>query len=202
MLKGKAAWLDEGSSLQIVSNITDSSSTTIKEEKTVIDDNVFQSNDRPKATVIVADSDEADVLLMYQAKQNVKDKKNLIKHVVAFIAAWPALAIFHISANGVHPRWWSISHDLNALSAYIPEEYDWVLSNIQWYFLSGYVPGIWYVSLGAVLAWGGWIAIRIAKRTAKKFRTSSKAKPDPVLQEYKRLKSMVSDGAALYGETY
>jgi len=202
VLKGRATWLDEGSSLQIVSDIADSSSKTIKEEKTVIDDNVFQSNDRPKTAAAVADSGEADVLLMYQAKQNVEDKKNLIKHVVAFIAAWPALIIFHVSANGVHPRWWSISHDLSALSAYIPEEYAWLMGNIEWYFLSGYVPSIWYVSVGMVLAWGGWIAVRIAKRTVKRFQTRSKAKPDPVLQEYNRLKNMVSDGSALYGETY
>jgi len=200
VLKGRASWLDEGSSLQIVSNITDSSSTTIKEEKAVIDDNVFQSNNRPKAAM--SDPGEADVLLMYQAKQNVKDRKNLIRHVIAFLAAWPVLAIFHNSASGVHPRWWDISQNLNHVIEFIPEEYAWVLNDIEWFFFSRYTPEIWYVFLGAVLAWGGWLALRIAKRVVKRFRTSSKVKPDPVLQEYNRLKGMASDAATLFGETY
>jgi hypothetical protein len=197
VLSGKAAWLDEGRSLQMASDITDSSSANFKEEKIVIDDNFFQTNEAHRASATASVPCEPDVLLMYQAKQNVKDKKNLIKHILAFIVAWPVLGIIYSNlVGGLNPRWWSVVENLGIIRGYIPEEHGWVLHHLENYFRWGYVPSTWYIFLGAVIAWGGWILFRIAKRVVRRIQKRSKL--DPVLQEYNRLKGMVSDKAALY----
>ena len=140
---------------------------------------------------------------MYRAQQNVKAKKTLVKHIIAFIAAWPILIIFHngILLNMTHPRWWSASNHINMLQEVqplLPEEGQWVvqsaISFMTSYFRHSYVPEIWNVILGVMLAWGGWIAFRVAKRVAsfasKMHGASKKEKPDPVIQEYNRLKGL------------
>ena len=172
----------------------------------MIDTNIYPTNGEP---IILADAmPDTDALLLYKARQNVKNRKNLLKHILAFIAAWPLLGIFYAStiSNVVHPRWWSVSNQLQELynlSQYLPEEHYWVLNSltntISWYFRNGHTPSIWYMIVGAMLAWGGWIAVRFIKIVilplTKKLRAgaSKKTKPDPVIQEYNRLKSMASD---------
>ena len=169
----------------------------------MIDTNVYPTNGEPIA--LAEATPDVDALLLYKAKQNVKSRRNLLKHILAFIAAWPFIGIFYAStiSNMVHPRWWSISNQLQELynlSQHLPEEYYWALNNLNhtvgWYFRNGHTPGIWFMLMGAMLAWGGWIAVRFIRVVilplAKKLRTgvTKKAKPDPVVQEYNRLKSL------------
>ena len=199
ILKGRAHWLKEGQTLQII----DSSSTTNEEETPMIDTNVYPTNGDP---MIFDDAmPHTDDLLLYKAKQNVKNRRNLLKHILAFVAAWPILLIFYAStiSNMVHSRWWRISNQLQELyniSQYLPEEHYRIINNlshtVSGYFRTGHTPGIWYMMMGAMLAWGGWIAVRFIKIAilplAKKLRknVTKKAKPDPIIQEYNRLKSM------------
>jgi len=172
----------------------------------MIDTNVYPTNGEP--IVLADDMPDADALLLYKAKQNVKRRRNLIKHILAFIVAWPILAIFYAStiSNTVHPRWWSMSNrlqELNSLFQYLPEEHYWILDdlihNVSWYFRNGHTPGIWYMLMGAMLAWGGWIAVRFISIAvlplARKLRSgvTKKEKPDPIMQEYNRLKNMTID---------
>jgi len=172
----------------------------------MIDTNVYPTNGEP---IEFADTmPDADALLLYKAKQNVKRRRNLIKHILAFIATWPLLGILYGStiSNMVHPRWWSMSNrlqELYNLSQYIPEEHYWILNDIthhlSWYFRNGHTPGIWFMMMGAMLAWGGWIAVRFTSIAilpiARKLRTgvTKKAKPDPIMQEYNRLKNLAID---------
>ena len=169
----------------------------------MINTNVYPTNGEP--TALAETTPDSDALLLYKAKQNVKNRRNLLKHILAFIAAWPILGIFYAStiSNMIHPRWWNMSHrlqELYNLSHYLPEEHYWILNdlihNVSWYFRNGHTPGIWFMLMGAMLAWGGWIAVRFIKTAvlplAKKLRSNviRKVKPDPVMQEYNRLKSM------------
>jgi hypothetical protein len=204
VLNGRAAWLDEGRTLKMVPDITCSSSEKIKEESSMVDESVYPTNGEPEINTPALP--EADGLLLYQAKQNVKDKKNLVRHIAAYIAAWPVLAVFYggILQNMTHPSWWRASgiiNNLNAILPIIPAKEQITINSaitfINSYFRHNYVPGIWYAILGAMAAWGAWIAVRVAKQAAKKSRAkfTRKGKPDPVIQEYNRLKNMASDEA-------
>lgn len=192
---GRAAWLEEGQTLQL-----SPTPAVIKEDTLMVDGIGYSTNNSKVITetteVPVTDSDE---LLMYKARQNVRNKKNLIKHFFAFIAAWPILAIVYgtLVQNASHPQAWRIQdtmRTIDSLAPHIPEDYWWVIDNMAW-FLNGvirnYVPSIWYVILGVMLAWGTWIALRVAKQILIKLNTK-KAKQDPIMQEYERLKNMDS----------
>jgi len=192
---GRAAWLEEGQTLQL-----SPTPAVIKEDTLMVDGIGYSTNNGKVITetteVPTTDSDE---LLMYKARQNVRNKKNLIKHFFAFMAAWPILAIVYgtLVQNATHPLTWRIQdtmRTMDLLVPHIPEDYWWVIDNTTW-FLNGvirnYVPSIWYVILGVMLAWGTWIALRVVKQIVIKLNTK-KAKQDPVMQEYKRLKNMDS----------
>jgi len=170
---------------------------------------------------------DADALLLYQAKQNVKEKKNLAKHALAYIAAWPVLGILYATLveNAIHPRWWNIAQDIanldttvnNIITEYYimlenavadawvssPSNLTWsiqrVTNEITWLLRRHYTPPIWYILMGVMLAWGGWVVVRCVKYSAnpvsKRLRKgfTKKDKPDPVMQEYNRLKGMAED---------
>lgn len=206
VLKGKAKWLKEGKTLQMISEDVTSSSTIHEEEITMTDEKIYTNNGEP--TAVSSTLPDADTLLLYKAKQNVKDKKNLAKHALAYVAAWPLLGLFYaVFVEGmIHPRWWSINNslrNLDELFSYIPDTYHWMLNNVmrdmEWQFTRHYIPPAWYLILGAMLAWGGWIAIRYVKRIAdpasNRFRKGfiKKEKPDPIMQEYNRLKDIAED---------
>ena len=55
-------------------------------------------------------------------------------------------------------------------------------------------PVLWHYIIGAMLAWGGWIAYRVLKRTTRRLRARARkmGRPDPVTREYQRLKDMAS----------
>ena len=129
----------------------------------MVDENVCHTNGKPKETTHTLE--KLDALLLYQAKLNVKEKKNMIMNAVAYIATWLVLGVLYdgIFANRIH---------------------------------------LWNVIIGVMLAWGCWIAIRIVKHVkhtvkplAMKIRARfiRETKPDPVMQEYNRLKNMVAD---------
>jgi len=197
----------------MTSNIADSSSVTIEEENLMNSDSVYHTNGEPSATthtIPKADS-KADALLLYQAKQNVNDKKNLQRHLVAFIAMWPVLVVFYntIVNNITNPLWRGIQPAINHLQQgmgyWRNQDYVWaaeeIIANMEWHFVHAYTHFIWYVILGMMLAWGCWIAVRVAKHISKPIKqrlraiASKKPRPDPVILEYNRLKSMATDNA-------
>ncbi|MCL1883200.1 MAG: hypothetical protein FWF81_05535 [Defluviitaleaceae bacterium] len=175
----------------------------------MIDEKVCPTNGEPKEDVHY--TEEADALLLYQAKVNVKDKRNLFKHILAFIVAWPILGVFYegVLSNITHPSLWRASNIINSLTAvqpYLPIEgsagVSSAVSFMNSYFRHNYVPEIWYVIVGMMLAWGAWIAFRVAKRmtisVSKRFRTyfAKKGKLDPVMQEYNRLRGLAKEEAS------
>jgi len=192
----------------MISNITDSSSENIEEETFMIDNGVYLTNGEPVAAARI--SEKTDALLLYQAKQNVKDKKNLIKHLVFYVVTWISLGFLFATVinNMTHPHYHSIRNNLNSLqeiaAPYISEDevrwtVRWLADEVWWavnqYLGPRYMPNVWYVSLGVMLAWGGWIVVRIVRRGAKSIKAHStkKGKPDPVMQEYNRLKNSTTD---------
>ena len=205
VLKGRAAWLDEGRSLQMIPDVNDSSSETFKEETFMFDDLTCPTNGKPEEAV--PEMSVGDYLLMYQAKQNVKNRKNLFKHVLAFIAAWPILGFFYatVFSGMTHPRNWHHINVVEQLYRLYPAStneqqifndnivHD-VVNVITWYFRHGHTPDIWFVIVGAMLAWYGWIMIRVLKPVPRKIRSffKTKDKPDPVMQEYYRLKDIAA----------
>jgi len=202
VLNKRATWLDEGQSAKLITG----PSINLKEETHMIDDNVYPANDNTERPIPTMP--EVDALLMHQAKQNVKDKRNLARHIIAYIAAWPALGIFFagIIQNMQHPRWWNIQNILEETrqmpSSHTPT-YHSAVHDLSWtleaYFRHNYVHPIWYVITGIMLAWGGWIVFRIAKRAKRPILerfwsiARKKVKPDPIIQEYNRLKNMMAD---------
>jgi hypothetical protein len=192
--------------LQVVQNIIDTASESKnKEEISMIDEKVCPTNGESEE--IAHDLEKADALLMYQAKLNVKEKKTTIMNVAAYIASWLVLGwLFDgVFANRTHPEWWWRSRDFEQLRRFAPDstvDYYWLfsgaLSNIESYFRNYTFPQ-WNVLLGVMLAWGCWIVFRIAKTMPRNFgrkfraRFIKTAKPDPVIQEYNRLKNMADE---------
>ena len=113
------------------------------------DESVYPTNGEPK--LITPALPEADGLLLYQAKQNVNDKKKLDKHIAAYIVTWFVLAIFYgsIIQNMTHPSWWHASGIINSLNAMLPSvpaedqtTVNDVISLVNIYFRYNYVPEI------------------------------------------------------------
>ena len=87
---GRAAWIEEKVSLQLTA--TDQS-PALKEESIVVDRNDLTTNDSNRVEKHQLEFIEDDNLLKYLAQKNVLDRRNLIKHIVAFFVA---LLIFYI----------------------------------------------------------------------------------------------------------
>ena len=207
LLKGRAAWLEEGRALQMIPDATTSSTITSKEEMPLIDDNVCRTNDRTEAVPTAVKV--ADDFLLSQAKQNVEDRRNLKKHVVMFFAGWLVwtilLAAFFDDAK--HPSFWQVSSALKdwqisiaGNEAVLPvntiQDLDSAFWLAEYHLGAGYTHPMFYVTLGVMIAWSGWIAFRISKYVSKRHHLNSRKRhrPDPVIKEYNRLKSMASDG--------
>ena len=169
------------------------------------DSKIYQTNDGP--ALITPVEAELDSVLLYQAQLNVKDRKNLIKHVAAYIITWPLLGILYavVLDNMRHHTWPRVNTIIRNLedargwtSAPGTRSINEAVSFLNWYFNQGHIPAIWYMIIGIMMAWGGWILLRIARRAAgpiaKRFRAMGirKEKPDPVMQEYLRLKDMAA----------
>jgi hypothetical protein len=199
VLKGRAIWLDEGHrSIQLITG-----SSEKQEEIKMPEEHVYPNNGKA-STAPVAEPTEADAVLLYQAKLNVKDKRNLVRHVIAYIAVWPVFALlygvaFVTDAQALDYEGWLHLMDFARDIIVIPHEY-W-----QWYDMiyrmeqSRHLQTlpVWYFIMGMMAAWGGWIAFRIIKRIVKKKRTHTgkRIKPDPVMQEYNRLKQKAENEA-------
>lgn len=173
----------------------------------MIKDEAYQTNGEPIMAAIPV-HEKADALLLYQAKQNVNYKRNLVKHAVSYVIVWMFLGVFFAATidNMRHPRFWNMQSGLGALDQvmqYIPEEQLWAVDElrwtIEWYFGIRYIPDIWYAAVGIMLAWGGWIVVRATRMSAKSIKkklrlfSTKTPKPDPVMQEYNRLKDMTTD---------
>jgi len=142
----------------------------------------------------------SDDLLLYLAKRNVREKRNLTKHFVAFIAAWPAIIIFYeVIASNVQRRrlhsWWdSAEWHLDIIRNYVPEESIWAVDSL--YFtgrslINSLTHPIMYGIIGIMIAWGVWIFVRCVNWAIANDRgRAGKTKPDPVQVEYRRLKDM------------
>ena len=92
---GRAYWLEEGHSLLLASYLAEHQTLPpTKEEIPTMTESVFTNNgtapEEPKAPCTSVSSDS----LMYLAKQNVTQKKSLIRHIVAYIIAWALILIF------------------------------------------------------------------------------------------------------------
>ena len=173
VIKGQATWLDEGQSLQMTSHIKDSPSADIKEENPMKSGSIYNTNGEPNATIppttkTIAEAitpptttsiSEADALLLYQAKQNVNDKRNLQRHIFAFFAMWPILIIFYntIINNITNPAWRNIQHAVNHLEQgiwHMHQQYAWAAEEVvlymHWHYTHAYTHIIWYVILGVI----------------------------------------------------
>jgi len=206
VLGGRAVWLDEGRVLQTMPNETGTSSAFDKEEVSMVSESAYSSNgEREKPDRVF---DEADALLLYRAKQNVRDKANLIKHIVAYLISLPILGVFFVTVfmdralSFPHPQWWRFNGAFRHvwdIMPYLPEEHGWAVFNLwdtaELILQFDYTPRVWYVIVGVMIAWGFWILRRLVKfviRPAfKRFWVGSakKAKPDPIILEYNRLKN-------------
>jgi len=196
--------LNEGQSIQLVQDVTDTASELKKEEVSMTDENVYPTNG--VRNVNESTSKEADVLLMHQAKQNVKDKQIMLRHMVAYPIAWLGMGAFYwfillgYQLSFPHPRWWrfnDVFSQIGEVMPYIPSEHLWIFADIhdvaEHYLRFNYIPRIWYVFIGVMLAWGGWIIIKAIKHVKI---PNKKVKPDPVVQEYNRLKNKVDETAS------
>jgi len=135
-------------------------------------------------------------LLLYLAKKNVRDKRKLLKHFLAYIAAWPVIAIFYgavvnYTAHSTRMRWNNVMRTFEDARIYLPP---WRADNLerqmQTYFNNLTHP-IMYIIIGVMIAWGVWILVRTVNHySAARSRRLLKSKPDPVQVEYQRLKDM------------
>ena len=142
----------------------------------------------------------SDDLLLYLAKKNVREKRNLIKHIVVYIAALPLIAAFYeaIISNTRHPLSWQWENrlwPLNEIRGYVPYESMWVLYDVEWAFQSAasiLTHPIMYIIAGFMVAWGLWIITRVVNRAIMHRARVHRAKFDPVQLEYQRLKNISS----------
>ena len=212
MLKGQAVWLEEGHTLQLIHEPV--SATIPIEEETILesldkmkDEITCPPNKRatkPDEARPITDASmlppaETDSLLLYKAQQNVKDKKKVNQHIIAFLLAWPVLGMFWNAfvERTAHPSWGRIASGIGRIEGYIPSNARWeanrTIDLIRQHLYWSYVPPLWYVMMGIMLAWFGWIVARVIQVDVKPWlerRRVKKSKPDPVLQEYHRLKDM------------
>ena len=127
VMNGRAVWLDEGRRIKMVSSITDSSEK-IKEESIMVDDGMYPTNGDPITANY--DTEKTDAVLLYQAIQNVNEKKKLVRHMVAYVFAWIAMVLFEsqIVQRINYSGWWNILdviQNINQARPYIPEPYVW-----------------------------------------------------------------------------
>ena len=142
----------------------------------------------------------SDDLLLYLAKKNVREKRNLSKHAVAFIAAWPLIGIFYAAViegarHPQHRRLGTLRWQVDTLREYVSVDGMWILDDVsrwgQSLFEHHLTHPIMFMIFGAMIAWGAWIVTRAVKmRAATRHSHKRRYKPDPVQMEYQRLKDI------------
>jgi len=206
---GRATWLEENVTLQLTTDTHPPA--TIKEEIIMSDEDICLTNGSPKNETSPTDCAGDNELLMYLARKNVREKRNLVRHFAAFVAVSLVLLIlFEVNATGSHQlarmaNWHydKINEEMNAMTSSpdYQENQIYQLSDMREFYrnVMNLVNPIWVFILGVMVTWGGWILTRSAILVVDKIRVRStkKPKPDPVALEYMRLKNMVSDGMAV-----
>jgi len=169
-------------------------------------------------TPIAEEAAYDDGVLLYQAKLNVKDKQNLKRHVIAFIAAltliWllngtAVLYVWNTTSIGNRPVNTAAQHEtfqsLYELQFMFPHAAQSIERAINEALVwadwgQNYQPTAtvntqsqWNIVWGAMLFWGGWIAFRVIKRVSvmmglRARRVGKLSATDPVTEEYNRLK--------------
>ena len=190
---GRAVWLEEGQTLQLTAEPDSTPPVTIEEEAQM-DDKMYPTNGKAK-TYTSDHTEESDDLLMYLAKKNVREKRNLGWHVLAFIIALIILGtLFGVNHTHSHPMSSQIRGAINnvqSIQSYVPVDSLWHVGNAigaMERVMFSHIPSVLYMLSGALILWGAWIVVRAAKIFRRKKKS---AKPDPVLLEYKRLKDTI-----------
>jgi len=185
---GRASWIEEDQSLQLGIK----SCPPIQEEIIMTDVNLYQNNNSP-AKEPTPITDESNALLLHIAKQNVAEKRSFIRHIIAYIIAWPVLHTIAIgwfsssaTANAtaeLHRINEAITGGGNIFSIMIPTEFIVPIAEIPRQTL------LWHFMLGVLVAWGVWITVRGIKifRRYLQSRIPRTTRPDPVEKEYQRL---------------
>ena len=207
---GRGYWLKEGHSMML----TPYPGPPVKEIRM---DSVYTNNGMaPEGPPAAAASND---LLMYLAKQNVAQKKTLVRHIIAYILALPLFHIVfyrfvpqYVTAYAQAPPGQMIIRNVREWPQYfimpwhandfvvadVGVSYNVVMAHQQAATSIAGHNNLWYFVLGIMAAWGIWIAalgIKIAYRHLKN-RAPRPAKPDPVAMEYQRLRSMAAEGNA------
>ncbi|MCL2841564.1 MAG: hypothetical protein FWE05_12430 [Defluviitaleaceae bacterium] len=169
-----------------------------------------------------------DALLMYIAKQNVAEKRQFKCHLIAYIIAWPLLAILYFgimepalgmgmnalphweiqnlrrTVNDVPNQWQSANLEVHVLEAEwrndasftIEAWHDsalWTIQRIE----RRTIPVLWFIMMGALFLWGGWILSKVPKYMRQLqeriFKFRRKTRPDPVEIEYQRLRNRFTE---------
>jgi len=86
---GRAVWLDEGQSMQICTDYQPNPPD--KEDEISMTEPIYQNNGEPITEPVPVHPGESSDLLLYKAKRNVAEKRSLIRHLIAYIIAWPFL---------------------------------------------------------------------------------------------------------------
>ncbi|MCL2189248.1 MAG: hypothetical protein FWB87_10830 [Defluviitaleaceae bacterium] len=204
VIKGRAEWLEEGRSLQLIKNAslpTDRIPSEFDKEEIEMEDEVKYTNDGT-----AEETDASDNALMELARANVQDKQNLIRHCTAFLLSLPMLIVARSILTGLvaHPAlsWLlreaeRIQHNRGNLEIvrFAMSDFAFELEHVlRW----SYTHPVFYMLVGIVAAWGVWIVLRISKRLRiiprltqiMRNELPKKEKPDPVQQEYRRLKAL------------
>ena len=165
------------------------------------EDNFFEEVEEEKEST-------KNALIMYKAKQNVKERKNIIKHAIAYFITWIMFSIIywemiHPTLNTRAHLGWRFDSAIRALNGFwdsIVFEFrednifgelwrlDEAINHLE--NVSVNAPAeIWLVFVGAMLFWGGLIIYRLGKIIKVYYRNKprKKHKPDPIEVEYKRL---------------
>jgi len=162
---------------------------------------LLPEDDNPEATMKeleVEATTESDDLLLYIARKNVSQRRNLIKHVVVYLIALLVLTViyFNFIESAQHPRYRTIRTAIRVLDNSPPTSSVNETSHFLNTMLVTYSPPDWYYVRGLTTAWSIYIFVRVVRYATRNLNFSGfrKTKRDPVKQEYYRLKGMVSDG--------
>ncbi|MCL2571578.1 MAG: hypothetical protein FWE11_04165 [Defluviitaleaceae bacterium] len=228
---GRASWLIDGQSLQI--NTEYNPYPPNKEDVIEMSEAIYQNNGTIVEEPGHLHKEEPSELLLYMAKQNVAQKKSLIRNIIAYVLAWPILhTVFRffprVSTWNAHTDQTAIRRVVHEFpevfvqesipfSFWFPnpngEYFSFEVPNRAWSGINDLVVSLtgagfeqiyqpttissitrnelwWHFILGAMVAWGVWIAVRCFKVLRR--RTANRApKPDPILLEYQRLQSSI-----------
>ena len=180
---GRAIWLEDGVSIQLVN----------KEPNDMYTNNGVEIKPPPMPLV----DETEDKLLLYLAKRTIAKKKELLRHVIAYVISWFTLAVLNGARFFItdHPRQWAANSARDLLHHYARyatvDRVQEVMDNAAWQIgvvTRNHVSPLWYALLGAMAFWSVLIIVKAKSYFALKGEMKP-GKVDPVLQEYQRLKN-------------